>query len=74
MLVETDARSRVVLPGHPNAAFVLRENEDGSILLEPALVISRAQHEYDTDPDLQRLLTRAATSQTVRRERRRLAG
>ena len=34
ILVETDGRSRVVLPGHSNQTFVMRENEDGSILLE----------------------------------------
>ena len=30
-LIETDARSRVVIPGHMNQRFLLQENEDGSI-------------------------------------------
>jgi len=71
MLIETDSRSRVVIPGHAGQRFLVRENEDGSLLLEPALVISAAQHEYDNSPALQELLTRAASGRTVRRERRR---
>ncbi len=70
-LVQTDARSRAVLPGHPNEKFLLRENADGSILLEPARVVSEAQAEYDANPQLQELLARAARARTVRRRRER---
>jgi hypothetical protein len=66
-LIETDERSRVVLPGHPSQRFIVRENEDGSILLEPARVITEAQLEYDESPELQALLKRAAASATVSR-------
>lgn len=69
IMVETDARSRVVLPGHSNQRFLVQENEDGSLLLQPARVVSEAQYEYDRDPALQELLARAATSSTVRRRR-----
>ena len=68
--VTTDDRSRVVLPGHPNATFLLRENADGSLLLEPASVVSEAQAVYDRDPALRDLLDRAVASATVRRRRR----
>lgn len=71
VLVETDARSRVVLPGHPNRRYLLQVNADGSLLLQPARVISEAQHEYDTDPELRSLLARASQSPTVRRTRTR---
>ena len=71
--VTTDDRSRVVLPGHPNETFLLRENADGSLLLEPASVVSEAQAAYDADPALRELLERAQTSKTVRRRRRRQA-
>jgi hypothetical protein len=74
ILVETDARSRVVLPGHANERFVLQEQEDGSILLQPAVVVTRAQAEYDADPELRALLTRAAHSATVTRTRKRRDG
>jgi hypothetical protein len=70
-LIETDERSRVVLPGHPSQRFVLRENEDGSILLEPARVVTEAQLQYDESPELQALLRRAAASPSVSRARRR---
>ncbi|HUO40723.1 MAG TPA: hypothetical protein VMU34_24035, partial [Mycobacterium sp.] len=60
MLIETDDRSRVVLPGHPNQQYVVRENADGSLLLQPARVMTEAQHEYDSDPELRELLSRAS--------------
>jgi hypothetical protein len=69
--VPVDARSRAVLPGHPNQRFLLRENADGSILLEPARVVSEAQADYDATPELKDLLARAARSKTVRRRRER---
>lgn len=68
-LIETDHRSRVVIPGRRNERFIVTENEDGSLLLEPAVVVSRAQYEYDHSPELQDLLTTAASAATVRRRR-----
>ena len=70
-IIETDERSRVVLTGHPNQSFVIRENEDGSILLQPARIVTDAQLEHDESPELQELLSRAAASKTVERLRRR---
>ena len=69
ILVETDSRSRLVLPGHSNQRFLAQENDDGSILLQPALVVTEAQSEYDTNPELRALLTRAANSKRVSRTR-----
>ena len=71
-MVETDDRSRLVLPGHPEQKFLLQENSDGSILLQPARVVTDAQAEYDENPALRELLARAASSSTVRRRRRRV--
>lgn len=65
----TDGRSRVVLPGHRNQRFLLQEDEDGSLLLQPARFITEAQADYDSDPYVQALLSRAAASKTVRRPR-----
>ncbi len=70
-LIETDARSRAVLPGRPNQRFLMRVNADGSILLQPARVVTDAQQEYDADPELRDLLARATASPTVRRTRQR---
>ena len=70
-IIETDARSRVVIPGHPSERFLVRENGDGSLLLEPVRVLSVAQAEHDADPQLRELLARASAAPTVRRTRRR---
>ena len=70
-VIETDSRGRVVLSGHPDERFIVRENSDGSILLQPATVISAAQAQYDDDPSLRELLAQAAASPTVKRDRRR---
>ena len=51
-VVETDARSRVVLPGNPNQRFIVEELADGSLLLQPARVITEAQADYDSNPEL----------------------
>ena len=69
IVIETDSRSRAVIPGHSNQRFLLQENADGSLLLQPARVVTEAQLEYDGDPELQALLTRAAQSTSVRRTR-----
>ena len=70
-LVRTDSRSRVVLPGHPDQMFLVQENADGSILLQPARVVMEAQAEYDETPQLQELLSRAMSSPTKKRRRSR---
>ena len=69
-LVETDDRSRVVLPGYANQRFLLQVNEDGSLLLQPAVVVTRAQLEYDTDPELRALLSQAVYSKKVIQSRK----
>ena len=71
VIIETDNRSRAVLPGRPNQRYIMRENDDGSILLQPARVVTEAQHEYDSNPELRDLLSRAAAAPTVRRIRTR---
>jgi hypothetical protein len=73
VLIETDGRSRAVLPGRPNQRYVMRENPDGSLLLQPARVVTDAQYEFNSDAELRELLARAAASPTVRRARSRRA-
>ncbi len=68
-LIETDDRSRVVLPGHPRQRFAVQENADGSILLLPARIVTDAQLEYDQSSALRDLLSRAAAAKTVRKRR-----
>lgn len=70
-VIETDSRSRVVLPGgRANQKFLVTEQADGSILLQPAVVKTAAQEEYDTNPELRDLLARASRSPVVKRGRR----
>lgn len=70
-LIETDARSRVVLPGaRANQRYLVQEHSDGSLLLQPAVVKTAAQEQYDSSPELQDLLARAVGSPTVSRPRR----
>lgn len=71
VLIETDFRSRVVLPGHRNQRFLMRENDDGSLHLLPTRVVTEAQSEYEQSPRLQDLLARATSAPTVRRAPRR---
>ena len=49
--VETDKRSRVVLPGFRNSRFIMEKLPGGAILLEPAVTISTAQLEYLSTPE-----------------------
>jgi hypothetical protein len=69
-IIETDGEGNVVLPGHPCRRFLLRENADGSILLQPASVVTEAQYQYDNTSGLRELLTAATSSATVRKTRR----
>jgi hypothetical protein len=73
-LIETDARGRVTLPGMANRRFLMRETEHGTVVLEPAVVMSQAQYDYDTDPELQAMLHEAMTGphQSHPRRKRRL--
>ena len=68
-LVSTDSQGRLVLQGHPNQRFLLEELPDGSIRLEPAIVMSEAQLEYLSNSGLRGVLAEAAASPTVRRGR-----
>ncbi|MDO5627565.1 MAG: hypothetical protein Q4G43_04515 [Mobilicoccus sp.] len=69
-IIQTDSRGRAVLSGRKEEYFLKTELEDGTIVLKPGVFVTVAQHEYDTTPELQQLLSSAAASPTVRRSRR----
>lgn len=69
VLIETDSHGGVVLPGHANQRYLMRENEDGSILLQPPTELARAQHEFASTPELRDLLAAATAASTIRRTR-----
>lgn len=68
--VTTDERSRVVLPGHSNRRFIMEDLPGGVIVLHPAVLMTEAQLEYVSTPELRKLLTKASASKTVLRPRR----
>ncbi|CAG6955960.1 hypothetical protein PICSAR14_01031 [Mycobacterium avium subsp. paratuberculosis] len=45
-MIRTDSRGRVTLAGHPDSAYLLREEPGGVLVLEPAVVMSAAQASY----------------------------
>lgn len=52
-LIEVDARSRVTLPGKANRRYLVREEDDGTVILEPAVVMSELEARYLANPELQ---------------------
>jgi hypothetical protein len=51
-VLATDARGRITL-GPKNQTFKVTELDDGSLLLEPAVVMTRADLAFATNPALQ---------------------
>ena len=51
-LVTTDGRGRASL-GHPNQGYRLTEHADGTLVLEPAVVMSELERRFLADTDLQ---------------------
>ena len=45
-MIRTDSRGRVTLVGHPDSTYLLHEEPDGVLVLEPAVVMSAAQASY----------------------------
>lgn len=46
-LIESDARSRVTLPGNKgNRRYLMHEEPDGTLILEPAVVMSELERRY----------------------------
>ncbi len=52
-MIELDGRSRVTLPGKAGRRYLIHEEADGVLVLEPAVVISEAERRYLADPALQ---------------------
>jgi hypothetical protein len=44
-ILTTDSRGRLSL-GRPDHHFIVREEEDGTVTLEPAVVMSELEHRY----------------------------
>lgn len=72
-LVSTDARGRASL-GRPNRDYRLTEQSDGTLILEPAVILSELERRFLDNSELQAQLeyARSHPEQRVRRQRRRL--
>ena len=56
MMIEVDNRSRVTLPGKAGRKYLMREGENGAVILEPAVVMSEMELRALRDPQLQTAL------------------
>ena len=45
-MIEVDGRNRVTLPGKAHRRYLVREERDGTLILEPAVVISEIEARY----------------------------
>ena len=66
-IVQTDHCGRVTLPSRPNETFLVCENSDGSILLQPAVKHNRAHPHllYGTHGEILKPGTLNATNMPV---------
>ncbi|MCL2090539.1 MAG: hypothetical protein FWH11_04840 [Micrococcales bacterium] len=73
MVVDTDARGRASL-GRPGRRYLMHEDADGTIVLEPATVITDLERRFLTNTALQAQIAEAREhpERQVPRRRRRL--
>ncbi len=73
--IETDQRGRVTL-GRPNARFRMTEESDGTLVLEPAVIVTELERRYLANAALQAQIEHARThpEQQVSRKRRTSGG
>lgn len=68
-MIEVDARSRVTLPGRAGRRYLLHEDPDGTVVLEPAVLLSEMEVAYLRDPDLQAKVVHSREHPQQRRPR-----
>lgn len=70
--IQTDGRGRMTLPGgKANQLYLIQEDPDGTIHLQPAVVVSAAQAALDNNPALLEELEKSHNSGASPRNRRR---
>jgi len=71
-IVETDARGRASL-GRPGRRYLMHEESDGTLVLEPAVVVTELERRFLANAALQAQINyaRAHPEQRVRRRARR---
>jgi hypothetical protein len=68
-IVETDARGRASL-GHPSATYLMHEEEDGTLVLEPAVVVTELERRFMANATLQAQIAHAKAHPEEQRLRR----
>lgn len=69
-VLETDSRSRLTLPGgRANRRYLVHEESDGTLILEPAVVISEREARFQADAELQTRIAHAQVHPETRRPR-----
>jgi len=69
-VIETDSRSRLTLPGgRANRRYLVHEETDGTLILEPAVVISQREARFQANTELQARIAHAEAHPEARRPR-----
>ena len=70
-LIETDSRGRATI-GHPDQRYLLHEEPDGTLVLEPASVVTELERRFMANSALQAQIAyaKAHPEQRVKRKRR----
>jgi len=68
-IVDTDARGRASL-GRPSRRYLMREEADGTLILEPAVVVTELERRFMANAALQAQIDYARAHPEQRRARR----
>lgn len=71
-LIDTDARGRASL-SQPNRRYLMHEESDGTLVLEPAVVITELERRFLANTEVQEQIAyaKAHPGQRIRRSQRR---
>jgi hypothetical protein len=69
-IIETDARGRASL-GRPGRRYLMHEESDGTLVLEPAVVVTELERRFMANSALQAQIAYAKEHPEQRRPRRR---
>jgi len=69
-IVETDARGRASL-GRPERRYLMHEESDGTLILEPAVVVTELERRFMANTALQAQIEYAKTHPEQRAQRQR---
>lgn len=68
-MIEIDGRSRVTLPGKAGRRYLMHEDADGTVVLEPAVVLSEMELRAMRSSEIQATLAASQRNPQDRRPR-----